>query len=52
MPIYDYKCECGKTKENHIVIKWNQDVKCKCGKQMKKMLSAPNLHGFINGSSK
>lgn len=51
MPIYDFKCKCGKEKLDHMVQSFTTEVKCDCGKKMHKLLSRPNLVGFVNGSS-
>lgn len=53
MPTFDYKCDCGKTKMNHIVKKYDDVVKCECGKEMKKGIAVPNIGGMDNlGRSK
>lgn len=52
MPIYDYKCECGKTKQN-VLAKFSDTIKCECGKEMERCISAPNIGGMDNlGRSK
>jgi putative FmdB family regulatory protein len=49
MPVYDYKCECGKTRTQTVSIK-EQEFRavCDCGKDMKRVYSAPNIK--FNGS--
>lgn len=44
MPIFDYKCLCGKEKKDYLVF--NEKVICKCGKEMIKQVSAPNINGM------
>lgn len=40
MPIYDYKCNCGKLVKDRLA-KWDEKVKCECGQVMQRLLSAP-----------
>ena len=53
MPIYDYKCKCGKEFDKLLTIdKRNDEVKCECGKKANRNISTPTLIGFDkNGSS-
>lgn len=38
MPIYDYKCKCGKEKE--VFAKWGDEISCPdCNSQMKRLIS-------------
>jgi predicted nucleic acid-binding Zn ribbon protein len=53
MPIFDYKCKCGKEKLNKLVKKHDETVKCDCGKKMYKKICSPNIGGMDNiGRSK
>lgn len=38
MPIFDYECSCGKTKEELVGLS-DEKVKCECGKKMKKLIT-------------
>lgn len=51
MPIYDYKCKCEKTFDKLVTFSERDNVKCECNKKAKRCISAPNLNGFVNGSS-
>lgn len=47
MPLYEFKCECGKIFTKLITIeKRNDSVECKCGKQANRAITTSNLHGF------
>ncbi|MBT7628786.1 MAG: zinc ribbon domain-containing protein [Desulfobacula sp.] len=38
MPIFDYKCECGK--EIEVITRHDENAKCpECGKEMKRLLT-------------
>jgi putative FmdB family regulatory protein len=47
MPIYEYKCSCGKKKEVLKSITDESDEKCKCGKTMERQISLSSFK--ING---
>jgi len=53
MPIYDYKCKCGREFNRLLTIdKRNNEIKCQCGKVADRSISTPTLIGFDkNGSS-
>lgn len=49
MPVYDYKCECGKTRTQTVSIKQSEfRAVCDCGKDMKRVYGAPTIK--FNGS--
>ena len=53
MPVFDYKCSCGKTQDNKIVKSYKDVIICECQKEMVKLISAPSLGGMNNlGQSK
>ncbi|WP_074167800.1 FmdB family zinc ribbon protein [Enterobacter cloacae] len=41
MPLYDYRCECGKEFEKRRSIAERQTAECSCGKTAKQQLTAP-----------
>lgn len=53
MPVFDYKCSCGLTKENKLVKHYKEVVYCDCSKEMIKVISSANLCGMNSlGQSK
>lgn len=36
MPLYDYECSCGKSKNDEFVFRQDDVVTCECGKNMKR----------------
>ncbi|MCH9621020.1 MAG: hypothetical protein S4CHLAM20_04340 [Chlamydiia bacterium] len=54
MPVYQYKCSCGKEKEEFLPMsEYKKSMLCECGEKMKKIVSAPSLSGFNSlGQSK
>ena len=47
MPIFDYSCDCGASKTDYMVRKWDNPVHChKCRSVMKKGIAVPNIHGM------
>lgn len=49
MPIYDYQCNCGETKNDEFVQAWDTIILCSCGKKMTKKLSRFFADVFPNG---
>lgn len=48
MPIFEYKCGCGKEKEHFFEIKdYRNPVYCECGKKMKKLI--PHFYWKFGG---
>jgi putative FmdB family regulatory protein len=41
--VYDYQCDCGKTKEVDHGMNEKPEITCECGKIMRKAVSKPNF---------
>jgi putative FmdB family regulatory protein len=48
MPLYQYKCSCGESKEVNHAMSGKPEVSCDCGKSMRKSLSGGS-GSYIDG---
>lgn len=46
MPLYDFKCECGKVLERFEKMS-TEEIQCECGKTAKRQIGAP--HAIFKG---
>lgn len=45
MPLYEYKCDCGRAKEQLSAIKdCTKHIECECGQSMQRIISLPNTN--------